>query len=64
MDFSARVDLPELMDAPELDAAIYQSCLRDLARVNRVTFTHRATLRWLQAATRNLAPGVGIRDIG
>jgi len=59
MDFSARVDMPEVMDAPELDAAIYQRCLRDLAAVNRVTFTHRATLAWLGRATRGLAPGAG-----
>jgi len=60
MDFSARVDVPEVMDAPELDAAVYQRCLNDLAAVNRVTFTHRATLRWLQVATRNLSPGAGL----
>jgi 2-polyprenyl-3-methyl-5-hydroxy-6-metoxy-1,4-benzoquinol methylase len=43
------------MDAPDLDEAIYQRCLADLASVNRVTFTHRTTLRWLARAARGMA---------
>jgi len=43
------------MDAPDLDEGVYQRCLADLASVNRVTFTHRTTLRWLKRATRGLA---------
>jgi 2-polyprenyl-3-methyl-5-hydroxy-6-metoxy-1,4-benzoquinol methylase len=57
MDLSVRAELAELMDAPELDEATYQRCLHDLASVNRVTFTHRPTLRWLAQVTRGLAPG-------
>jgi 2-polyprenyl-3-methyl-5-hydroxy-6-metoxy-1,4-benzoquinol methylase len=57
MDLSVRAELAELMDAPDLDEATYQLCLHDLAAVNRLTFTHRATLRWLAHATRDLAPG-------
>ena len=57
MDLSVRAELPELMDAPDLDEATYQRCLHDLAAVNRVTFTHRPTLRWLAHVTRELAPG-------
>ncbi|HUW79850.1 MAG TPA: hypothetical protein VMV54_03030, partial [Acidocella sp.] len=60
MDFSTRADLPELMDAPGLDEAIYQRCLADLAAVNCVTFTHHATLSWLNRATRNLPPGANV----
>ncbi len=45
------------MDAPDLDEKIYQRCLADLAKVNRVTFTHRATIRWLADATKDLLPG-------
>jgi 2-polyprenyl-3-methyl-5-hydroxy-6-metoxy-1,4-benzoquinol methylase len=60
MNFSSRAELPELMDAPDLDSQTYQLCLRDLAAVNRVTFTHRTTLRWLDAATRQLPPGAKI----
>ena len=57
IDFHARVDQPEVMDAPGLDEAVYQRCLRDLATVNRVTFTHLATLRWLARAIRGLPRG-------
>ncbi|HQT62242.1 MAG TPA: methyltransferase domain-containing protein [Acidiphilium sp.] len=52
IDLSRRQMLPEVMDDPELDPAIYRRCLADLARVNRVTMTHRATLAWLDRALR------------
>ena len=45
------------MDDPELDPAIYARCIGDLARLNRVTFTHRPILRWLDQATRDLPKG-------
>lgn len=54
MDLSRRSDLPELMDDPALPGADYERCLHDLAAVNRITFTHRPTLRWLDRATRDL----------
>ncbi len=57
MDFRARAELAELMDAPGLEEAAYRRCLNDLASVNRVTFTHGATLRWLNRAARGLPPG-------
>ncbi|OYV33083.1 MAG: hypothetical protein B7Z81_11880, partial [Acidocella sp. 20-61-6] len=57
MSLSARSELPERMDAPELDGAVYARCLADLASVNRVTFTHRATLAWLARATAHLPDG-------
>lgn len=57
MDLSSRSGLDELMDAPELDEAVYQSCLADLAVLNQLTLTHRATLRWLHGATQNLPRG-------
>jgi 2-polyprenyl-3-methyl-5-hydroxy-6-metoxy-1,4-benzoquinol methylase len=57
MDLSVRSTLPEIMDDETLDEATYRRCLRDLASVNHVTFTHRPTLRWLAEATKNLAPG-------
>ena len=57
MDLSARSTLPELMDAPELEGAVYARCLTDLAAVNRATLTHRPTLRWLAGATARLPPG-------
>jgi 2-polyprenyl-3-methyl-5-hydroxy-6-metoxy-1,4-benzoquinol methylase len=57
MDLSSRAELDEVMDDPALDVAVYRRCLADLAAVNRVTFTHGATLRWLDEATRELLPG-------
>jgi 2-polyprenyl-3-methyl-5-hydroxy-6-metoxy-1,4-benzoquinol methylase len=57
MDLSTRADLPEAMDAPDLDESIYQRCLADLAALNRLTLTHRATLRWLTQATQHLPHG-------
>jgi 2-polyprenyl-3-methyl-5-hydroxy-6-metoxy-1,4-benzoquinol methylase len=56
---------PEEMDAATTSAEEYAVCLRDLAGVNRVTFTHRATLNWLARATRAVPPGgrVSILDV-
>lgn len=54
MDLSRRSDLSERMDDPALPRADYERCLHDLAAVNRVTFTHRPTLRWLDRAARDL----------
>jgi 2-polyprenyl-3-methyl-5-hydroxy-6-metoxy-1,4-benzoquinol methylase len=66
MEFSSRAVLVEAMDAPGLDEAVYRRCLADLAAVNRVTLTHRPTLRWLGRATKSWRPGSTIRvlDIG
>jgi 2-polyprenyl-3-methyl-5-hydroxy-6-metoxy-1,4-benzoquinol methylase len=52
MEFAARSALEEEMDDPALDEAVYRRCLADLAVVNRVTFTHLPTLRWLKRATK------------
>jgi len=57
MDLSARADLPELMDAADLDLAEYTTCLADLAAVNRVTLTHRCSLQFLKHATLGLPKG-------
>ena len=53
------------MDDPALPQADYERCLHDLAAVNRVTFTHRPTLGWLDRATRALPAGraVSILDV-
>jgi 2-polyprenyl-3-methyl-5-hydroxy-6-metoxy-1,4-benzoquinol methylase len=60
-----RSDAAELMDAPDLDEAVHARCLGDLAAVNRVTFTHRATLRWLRTAMAAVPAGrvVTILDV-
>jgi 2-polyprenyl-3-methyl-5-hydroxy-6-metoxy-1,4-benzoquinol methylase len=57
MNLRVRSTAKELMDAPGLDGAVYARCLTDLASVNRVTATHRATLRWLSEATAKLPAG-------
>jgi SAM-dependent methyltransferase len=60
MNLSQRSALPEEMDSSTTSAADYARCLSDLAKVNRVTFTHRPTLRWLTRATRDLPPGASV----
>jgi 2-polyprenyl-3-methyl-5-hydroxy-6-metoxy-1,4-benzoquinol methylase len=60
MKLSIRNDLVELMDDPSLPPEVYARCLHDLAAVNRVTFTHRPTLRWLDRATRDLQAGTAV----
>jgi 2-polyprenyl-3-methyl-5-hydroxy-6-metoxy-1,4-benzoquinol methylase len=54
MDLTRRSDLPERMDDPALARADYERCLHDLAAVNRITCTHRPTLRWLDRACCDL----------
>lgn len=60
MDLSRRSTKAELMDADTTDPETYARCLRDLAAVNRVTFTHRPTLRWLARATTALPAGASV----
>jgi 2-polyprenyl-3-methyl-5-hydroxy-6-metoxy-1,4-benzoquinol methylase len=60
MDLSRRSMQPEEMDADSTSAETYARCIRDLAGVNRITFTHRATLTWLARATRDLPPGTSV----
>jgi len=65
-DFSRRAQLDELMDQP-CGYAEFRDCLRDLSKVNRMTFAHRPTLRWLeQFAADHHANGrpLHIADIG
>jgi 2-polyprenyl-3-methyl-5-hydroxy-6-metoxy-1,4-benzoquinol methylase len=47
MSLTARSTADERMDTDCIDFDDYQRCLRDLARVNTVTLTHRPTLAWL-----------------
>ena len=53
---------PEEMDAETTSAEDYAQCLQDLASVNRITLTHRATLNWLATATKGLS-SVSILDV-
>ena len=65
MNLSRRSELPESMDDPALPQADYERCLHDLAAVNRVTLTHRPTLRWLAHAAQDGPAGraVAILDV-
>lgn len=56
MNLAMRSTQDELMDGPDISAADYAQCLADLEQVNRFTFTHRATLRWLARAMQGI-PG-------
>lgn len=53
---------PEVMDGPEVSAADYGRCLRDLAQVNTFTFTHRPLLAWLERVVPRDRP-VRILDV-
>lgn len=53
----------EQMDDPALPPETYDAVLRDLARVNRWTFTARPTLLFLKRATRGL-PAFRLLDVG
>ncbi|OBG26806.1 hypothetical protein A5672_06345 [Mycobacterium alsense] len=66
MDLSIRSTVPEVLDDAALDLADYQRCLAELAVVNRLTFAHRPTLRWLARATRALPAGAtfSVLDVG
>ncbi|MDF2493763.1 MAG: methyltransferase type 12 [Sphingomonas sp.] len=58
-----RAQAEELMDADDLDPAIYAAVVRDLAKVNVVTLAARPTLRFLARAAK---PGRTYRllDVG
>jgi len=65
MDFSRRAYLSELMDQPCTYGEL-RDCLRDLERVNKVTFAYRPTLLWLQhlARTSSGSRPLHIVDVG
>lgn len=55
----------EQMDAAELDPAVYAHVLKDLAKVNRITMAHRATLGFLDKIyARNPGKTIRILDVG
>lgn len=55
-----RSTFPETLDDDDTDLAVYQRCLTELDRINRLTFAHQPTLRWLNAATCGLPAGAWI----
>lgn len=63
LDFGRRADLPEIMDAAELDPVIYAAVIADLARVNSLTMARPPTLAWLKRQTAGLAQ-FSVLDVG
>ncbi|MBD8547291.1 methyltransferase domain-containing protein [Sphingomonas sp. CFBP 8760] len=63
MTLASRAAGPELMDADDLDPAVYAAVVADLARVNRVTLAARPTLTFLDRIARE-AKSLRIIDIG
>jgi 2-polyprenyl-3-methyl-5-hydroxy-6-metoxy-1,4-benzoquinol methylase len=63
IDLSQRIRRDERMDDPDLDPAVYAAVLKDLARVNAWTFTHRATLAFLEDAAAGM-PALRLLDVG
>lgn len=62
-DLSNRSRQEEQMDAPDLDPAIYERVLHDLARVNRWTFTAWPSIAFLRRAVGN-AKQFRLLDVG
>jgi 2-polyprenyl-3-methyl-5-hydroxy-6-metoxy-1,4-benzoquinol methylase len=64
-DLSRRSTQAEVMDDETTNPEDYARCLADLETLNRLTLTHRPTLRWLDAATRGIPAGavVSVLDI-
>jgi 2-polyprenyl-3-methyl-5-hydroxy-6-metoxy-1,4-benzoquinol methylase len=54
MSLAARSTAAERMDTDCVDYDDYARCLADLARVNRVTLTHRPLLAWLASESASL----------
>ncbi|HEX4173655.1 MAG TPA: methyltransferase domain-containing protein [Acetobacteraceae bacterium] len=50
------------MDTDCVDYSDYHRCLRDLSRVNIVTFTHRPMLTWLRRRTERM-PSFSLLDV-
>ena len=57
MSLRRRSNAPEFMDGADVPGTVYAQCLVDLAAVNRLTLTHRPTLRWLARQTAGLPQG-------
>ena len=57
IDLSHRSTEIELMDLPQISPEDYARALADLAKVNRITLTHRPILKWLEQATDSWPAG-------
>jgi SAM-dependent methyltransferase len=63
LDFSRRAQLTELMDEP-CSREELRACLRDLARVNRLTLGYRPLLDWLDKMPGPPAGPLRVLDVG
>jgi SAM-dependent methyltransferase len=66
VDFSHRAELVEMMDQP-CSYEELRGCLRDIARVNRLTFAYRPTISWMEeliAAHPSQAGPLRVVDVG
>ena len=63
VDFSQRADLSELMDGP-CSYEELRDCLRDIAKVNRLTMAYRPTLQWLERVVDSGSKPLRIVDVG
>ena len=63
MTFETRAHLSEWMDEP-CTYEDFRGCLRDIAKVNRLTNAYRPTLRWLEGMLRAGAATIHIVDLG
>ncbi len=54
----------ELMDADDLDPAVYAAVLRDLAQVNSITMARRPTLDFLKQLPLQTGKPIKILDVG
>lgn len=61
--FSERAQLTEWMDEP-CSYAEFRACLRDLEHVNRLIFSYRPTLRWLDRFAARAHGELHIVDVG
>jgi 2-polyprenyl-3-methyl-5-hydroxy-6-metoxy-1,4-benzoquinol methylase len=60
---ATRSTLPEELDNDTTDPATYQRVISELAVCNRMTLTHRPTLRWLRRATKGMTE-FSVLDVG
>ncbi len=63
MTFQNRAHLSEQMDEP-CTYQDFHDCLRDIAKVNRLTFGYRPTLQWLKGLLRSEGGITHIVDLG
>jgi 2-polyprenyl-3-methyl-5-hydroxy-6-metoxy-1,4-benzoquinol methylase len=64
MDLSCRSTMPERLDTDGIDLPDYRTSLRDLSRVNLVTFTAHPTLAWLKRQRLRRGDRVSLLDVG